>query len=83
MGDKGLTKALTYPGYDTAPVGEPTPVTAITNPSKVATGWVEPVAGSPLTFRTTGQDEAMGFIPLYKVTGERYAVYLKVSTKAT
>jgi DUF1680 family protein len=82
LGDKGLTKALTYPGYDTAPVGEPIPVTAITNPSKVATGWVEPVAGTPLSFRTTGQDEAMGFVPLYKVTGERYAVYLKVSTKA-
>ena len=82
LGDKGLTKALTYPGYDTAPVGEPIPVPAVTNPSKVATGWVEPVAGTPLNFRTTGQDEAMGFIPLYKVSGERYAVYLKVSTKA-
>ena len=82
LGDQGLTKAKTYPGYDTAPGGEPIPVPAIANLSKLATGWVEPVSGKPLTFRTTGQEEAIGFIPLYKVSGERYAVYFKVNTKA-
>lgn len=82
LGDKGLTDALTYPKYDTAPAGEQIPVSAVINPSKVATGWAEPVAGTPLNFRTTGQDEAMNFIPLYKVSGERYAVYLKVGAKA-
>jgi uncharacterized protein len=82
LGDKGLTKALTYPGYDTAPDGEPIPVPAIYNPSKADAGWVSPVAGAPLTFRTTGQDEAVDFIPLCKLSGERYAVYMKVSTKA-
>ncbi len=82
LGEHGLTKALTYPGYDTAPVGEPIPVTSIANPSKNAAGWVEPVSGTPLTFRTTGQEEAIGFIPLYRVFGERYAVYWKVNAKA-
>lgn len=82
LSDKGLTNALTYPKYETAPAGEPVPVPAVVNLSKVATGWVEPVPGTPLNFRTTGQDEAMDFIPFYKVSGERYAVYLKVGAKS-
>jgi DUF1680 family protein len=81
LGDKSLSDALTYPKYDTAPGGEAVPVPAVVNPTKTATGWVEPVAGTPLSFRTTGQDEALNFIPLYKLSGERYAVYLKVGTR--
>ncbi|HEV2351579.1 MAG TPA: beta-L-arabinofuranosidase domain-containing protein [Terriglobia bacterium] len=82
LGQRGLTPALTYPGYDTAPGGDPIPVPAIANPSHDRAGWVEPDSGQALTFRTAGREENIEFIPLHKVSGERYAVYWKVNTQA-
>lgn len=79
LGDTGLSKALTYPGYDTAPPGDPIPVPAIASRGQHPLAWVEPVSGQPLTFRTSGQSEKVSLIPLYKLSGERYAVYWKVS----
>lgn len=78
FGRQGLTDELMYPGYDTAPKGDPAPVPAITRQSKDPLGWVEPVSGSSLTFKTVGQSENATLIPLYKLSGERYAVYWKV-----
>lgn len=82
LGKQGVTEAVTYAGYDTAPKEEPIPVAALVNPSKDASGWVEPASGTPLAFRTTGLAEPVSFAPLYKVSGERYAVYWKVAGKA-
>lgn len=39
--------------------------------------WIEPAAGRPLEFRTTGQERNVELSPLYKVIDERYAVYWK------
>lgn len=83
LGDQGLTPALTYPEYNTAPRGEPIPVPAIAGLAKNPTGWVEPVSGTPLAFRSNGQDKNIDLIPLNRVSGEHYAVYWKVSAKAT
>ena len=80
LGGQGLGKALTYPGYDTAPTGEPLPVPAIATASKEPAAWVEPAPGSPLTFRTVGQQQNVNLVPLYRLSGERYAVYWKVSS---
>ena len=83
LGDQGLTAALTYPEYNTAPKGEPIPVPAIASSAKNPTGWVEPVSGTPLAFRTTGQDQNISIIPLYRLADEHYAVYWKVSARET
>src|SRR5579864_26250 len=79
LGDIGLSKSLTYPGYDTAPPGDPTPVPAIASRGQHPLAWVESVSGQPLTSRMSGQSEKVSLIPLYKLSGERYAVYWKVS----
>ena len=82
LGGQGLGKALTYPGYDTAPTGEPIPVPAIATASKNPAAWVEPALGNPLRFRTVGQQQNVNLVPLYRLSGERYAVYWKISAKA-
>ena len=82
LGDTGLTPARTYPGYDTAPSGEPVPVPAIANESADPTGWVEPVAGQTLAFQAPHPGEnrsRLSLVPLYRVSGERYAVYWKMA----
>ncbi len=81
LGNGGLTEALTYPGYNTAPGGEPIPVPAISNRPKDPAGWVEPVSGQGLTFRSQGQSENITLVPLYQLAGERYAVYWKTTSK--
>ena len=45
-------------------------------------GWLKPVAGQPLTFQTVGQEKQISLIPLYKLFGERYAVYWKTASTA-
>jgi DUF1680 family protein len=82
LGSSGLNEALTYPGYDTAPGGEPIPVPAIANDSKEPTAWVEPTKEQPLTFKTVGQKESIQLVPLHQVFGERYAVYWKLAASA-
>jgi hypothetical protein len=47
------------------------------------TGWIEPDARQPLTFQTVGQSQRISIVPLYQVMHNRYAVYWKVSNKAT
>jgi DUF1680 family protein len=82
LGSGGLSDALQHPGYDTAPPGEAVPVPAIANSSKDPAGWVEPLQGQTLAFRSTGQQESITLAPLYTISGERYAVYWKASAKA-
>ncbi len=79
LGDDGLTKALTYPGYNTAPGGDAIPVPAMANNSKNPAGWIEPTSGQTLTFKAVGQSERRLLVPLYKLSGERYTVYWKMS----
>ena len=47
------------------------------------TAWIEPDARQPLTFQTVGQSQPISMVPLYQVMHTRYAVYWKVSNKAT
>ena len=79
LGDSGLSDAAPYPGYDTAPHGEPIPVPAIARNPKQPTGWLEPSKNQVLTFTTAGQNENVQLVPLSRLSGERYAVYWKLA----
>lgn len=79
LGDQGLDHAIQHPGYDTAPTGQPIPVPAIASSAKDPVGWVEPASGAALTFNTTGQAAPTALVPLYRVSGQRYAVYWKTT----
>jgi DUF1680 family protein len=83
LGQQGLTKAMTYSAYDTAPPGDPVPVPAIAASPKDPLGWIKPVADQPLTFRTAGQSEEITLVPLNRIFGERYAVYWKTTSRTT
>ena len=78
LGAEGLTDSMTRIGYDTSPGGKPGPAPVIRAHAFDAFDWVEAVAGQRLSFRTAGQGESISLVPLYKVSGERYAVYWKV-----
>ena len=82
LGSQNLSRAEVYIGYDTSPGGKPVPVPTIAAPSKDPLGWVEPVASQPLSFRARGASGPISLIPLYKLFGERYAVYWKIQTPA-
>ncbi|MFZ0964060.1 MAG: beta-L-arabinofuranosidase domain-containing protein [Terriglobia bacterium] len=82
LGTEGLTKSMAYSGHDTAPTGDPIPVSAIAISAKDPLGWLKPVSGQPLTFQTVGQEKQISLIPLYKLFGERYAVYWKTAPTA-
>jgi hypothetical protein len=56
------------------PVSAPTITTAALDPAS----WLEPLAGHPLAFRTTGQTQPLTLEPLNGIFDERYAVYFRV-----
>lgn len=85
MGTAGLTTAnlraeptapRTVPEFRNANLPA---VPAIKAPSSDPSSWLEPVPGTPLHFRTVGQDANITFVPLYALFDERYGVYWKVS----
>lgn len=82
LGSENLTKSMVYVGYDTSPGGDPIPVPAIATSPKDPLGWLKPASGQPLTFQTVGQAETITLMPLYRLFGERYAVYWKTTTRA-
>jgi hypothetical protein len=77
LGSENLSKAMVYID-DTSPAGKPAPVPSIASNSKDPLGWVEPIPNQPLNFRLRAGSPQISLIPLYKLFGERYAVYWKV-----
>ena len=78
-----VTKEMTYSGdYEPKPT-DPAKVPDIAADPAHPTGWVEPVAKQPLTFKAVGQTQPLTLVPLYKVIHERYAVYWRVDKKNT
>jgi uncharacterized protein len=51
--------------------------------SSKPTAWIEPDSRQPLTFLSVGQSQPIRMVPLYQVMHNRYAVYWKVSKRAT
>jgi hypothetical protein len=78
LGSEGLTPEKIF-GPE-GPAGDPVPVPKFNIPSADPNAWIKPVAGRPLTFRTSGvgapQDVTLS--PFYKLFGQRYSVYWTV-----
>jgi DUF1680 family protein len=79
LGTTDLTKQMLSAESSTTPVGDPIFAPVIATSPKDPLGWLKPVSGQPLTFETRGQDKTISLIPLYKLFGERYAVYWKTA----
>ena len=81
LGGQDLTQEMIY-----GPLGpdgkKSIRVPEILASEKEPTGWVEPVKGERLVFRTAGQTENISLIPLYRLFKERYAVYWKVNSQS-
>ncbi len=78
MGSVGLTHAMQYDttSKDIHPSGDPKPAPAPVLAASEVTAVIAPT-GAALTFTTTSASERHELIPLYKISGERYAVYFK------
>jgi DUF1680 family protein len=75
-GGEGLTPDKVYGRY--GPEGEPAPVPKFESRDGVPlSDWIRPVAGQPLTFRTSGagQPDDVTLVPFYRLFGERYSIY--------
>ncbi|HEY7574883.1 MAG TPA: beta-L-arabinofuranosidase domain-containing protein, partial [Thermoanaerobaculia bacterium] len=81
LGARGLTRAMTYGGYDCELKGAPGEVAEIRADPKDPESWVEAAPGGRLAFRTKGQTAGLELAPIHRVFGERYAVYWKVREK--
>jgi DUF1680 family protein len=82
LGTEGLMKEMFYTEYSPTPPGEQIFAPVIKTSSKDPVGWLKPALTQPLTFQTVGQERPITLIPLYKLFGERYAVYWKTASKA-
>ena len=78
LGAHGLTREMTYGGYDCELKGSPAAVADISGDPRKVASWVEPEPGGRLAFRTRGQKQATELVPLNEIASERYAVYWKV-----
>jgi DUF1680 family protein len=79
LGREGLTPALEIgpegPEIGKAPAIE---IPQFATNRKRLDEWIKP-GDRPLTFKTSGQSVNVAMEPFYKVNGERYALYWKVS----
>jgi DUF1680 family protein len=75
LGSDGLTRANTYGGYDCELKGDP--VAAPDVAAADISSAIERDPGGALSFRLTGSKQPIAVAPLYRVAGERYAVYWK------
>jgi len=70
------TKPRTVPEYKGEPIAAPAIVARENDP----VGWLQPVAGRPLEFKTVGQASELTLVPLNRIFDERYAVYWRVTS---
>lgn len=87
LGDKGLTDAVTYLGNQRAQNdAENVPAPALqVDPQADPQTWLKSVAGADLTFRTdgVGTPEDVTLIPFYKLFGQRYTIYWRLTGAAS
>lgn len=81
LGGEGLTRENTHTGVNWYKFRNPATVPALIGDAAAPGGWIEPVKGKPLTFRTTGQDRNFTLVPYHRLFGERYVVYWRVYKK--
>jgi uncharacterized protein len=84
LGGEGLTDALTYrnDNWYKFPPEQIAAAPAIVTENPDPAGWVKPVEGKALTFRTAGvgRPKDVTLVPYYSLFGQRYAVYWRVVT---
>ncbi len=80
LGGEGLTDDLVYTkeNWYKFPVEEIAETAPLLSDSDDPQTVLAPVDGQPLTFRTSGQERDLTFVPYHKLFGERYAVYWHV-----
>jgi DUF1680 family protein len=79
LGAQGLSREMTYGGYDCELKGSPVPVGDVAGDPGDVGSWIERMPGGRLTFSTRGQSRPTSLIPLNRIAAERYAVYWKVA----
>ena len=72
----GPTPPREVPEYKLPPV----PAPSFKGSTEDIAGWIKPVEGQPLAFRTAGQAQDVSFVPFHSLFDERYAIYWKVDT---
>ncbi len=80
LGAEGLTRKMMHghAPHGQTPQGTALPRQCIVTESDDLTTWIKPVAGKPLTFRTSGQAKDVTLVPFYRLFGQRYAAYWHV-----
>jgi DUF1680 family protein len=80
LGSAGLTKEMMRGDLKGGHIikGDPAPAPDFKATSKDLSAWIKPVPGQTLIFRTMGQAQDSTLVPLYKLFGQRYAVYWRV-----
>jgi DUF1680 family protein len=75
LGTEGLTEDKTYGPY--GPEGDPVPAPKLVIKSDDPNTWIKPVPGKSLTFQTmnVGKPTDVTLVPLYRLFGQRYAIY--------
>ncbi len=82
LGTEGLTKSRFTSESETSPKGDAIPAPVILTTPGAPTAWLQLLPGASLTFRAVGQLRNLTLVPLYKLFGERYAVYWKTTSRA-
>jgi uncharacterized protein len=79
LGSEGLTKEMIVGPLGPSIRRHPIDVPAFRASNADLISWIRPVAGEPLTFRTTGQVQDVTLVPFHRLFGERYSVYWSVA----
>lgn len=78
LGNEGITPQMVYGHLGPDLKSHPLDAPELRAPAAELESWLKP-ATDALTFRTTGQQRELTFVPLYKVLDQRYGVYWRVS----
>ena len=83
LGGEGLTEENTHTAANWYKFRKVAPVPPLIGDARKPGGWIKPVKGKWLTFRTTGQEKDFTLVPYYRLFGERYVVYWRVYKKGS
>jgi len=83
LGQDGLTDAMRQGGDNPPDMPKPPAAPEFVAESRFPQSWIEPAAGTQLSFRTKGQSRDITMMPLNRILGQRYGVYWRVTPKPT
>jgi DUF1680 family protein len=81
LGNAGLTTALEIgPGGPNLKKYPPPAIPAFQAGNKQVSEWIRP-HDQPLTFRTEGQATNVTLAPFYRMSGQRYSIYWRITDR--